>query len=173
MGTPGGFHPQSTAAALTGPSADSNGAAHGDGEAEFDESLVVDAADSDNSTSTKGSNRKPPVMNFVNDLDLHPTDKQSLKDFMAEKKPAKQWQQITLCVYYLCRVLEMTGITPHYVYTCLKDINAKVPKDLPQYIRTVANRKGHIDASNGDDLKITQPGINYVEHEMAAAGAQQ
>jgi hypothetical protein len=105
-------------------------------------------------------------MNFVKDLNLHPDGKPSLKEFADEKKPKNQMEQVTVCIYYLCRILELTGVTADHVYTCLKHLNVRTPNDLPQTIRDVARKKGFVDTSKGDDLKITNPGDNFVEHEL-------
>jgi hypothetical protein len=50
------------------------------------------------------------------------------------------------------------------------DVNAKTSNDFPQAIQVIANRKGYIDASNGADLKITNPGDSFVEHDLPQTG---
>jgi len=160
--------------ALPAPPLESNGEGRSDGEtADYvDEGVAVDSPASIPSAASKpAKDRKYPAMDFVKDLDLHPQDKKSFKVFAEEKGPANQTEKITVCLYYLCRILKLDGVTAKHVYTCLKDINAKTPNDLPQTIRTIAKRKGYIDASNGDDLKITNPGVNFVDHSLPHGGA--
>ncbi len=130
--------------------------------------IVVDSP-GNASTARSSSPRKPPVMNFVNDLNLRPPGKNSLKSFVQEKKPKSQLEKITVSLHYLCRTLELTGITGHHVYTCLKEIGCKTPNDLPQALRNIAKRKGYVDASNGEDLKMTNSGDNFVEHDLPRA----
>jgi hypothetical protein len=107
----------------------------------------------------------------VKDLDLVPKGKKPFKAFVEEKKSANQSEKITVCLYYLCRILELPGVTANHVYTCLKDIGAKTPNDLPQTMRTIAKQNGYIDASNGKDLKITNSGDNLIEQSLPHGGA--
>ena len=117
--------------------------------------------------------RKPPVMSIVKDLDLHPQGKQSLRDFYAAKAPKTQLEQIAVAVYYLERVLEQVRVTANHVYTCFRDINSanppapiKMPNDLPQTLRNCAFKKGWVDVTDSDNIKITQRGLNAVEQDL-------
>ena len=114
----------------------------------------------------KTSPRKIPTMSFVKDLDLRPEDGQSLRDFHSLKNPSGQKENIAVFVYYLTKTLEIEGITPHHVFTCFKDVRGRTPRDLPQAIRETASRNGWVDSSDGDDIKITNHGENFVEHDL-------
>ena len=122
------------------------------------------------SATKKKSNRKPPTMGIVPDLDLKPKGKESLRDFFTEKSPKKQWEMIVVFIYYMQKELEIQNITPNHVYTCFKDVNKKASVDIPQGVRNVASRQGYIDSKNGDDLVMTVPGENFVEHDLPASG---
>ena len=137
---------------------------------EVDETEDEDAPEAP-ALSPSGKRRKAPSMSIVKDLDLRPKDNKHLRDFFAEKQPKKQIEQITTIVYYLSRILKLDGITPHHVYTCLKDVGKRVPNDLPQALRLVASRKGWVETSNADDIKITTSGENMVEHDLPPGGA--
>ena len=53
------------------------------------------------------------------------------------------------------------------VYTCYKHIKKiKVPGNLYQSLADTKNKNGWIDTSNMDELKVTIPGENYLEHDM-------
>ena len=114
----------------------------------------------------KTSPRKIPKMSLVKDLDLRPEDRQSLRDFHSSKNPSGQKENIAVFVYYLTKTLEIEGITPHHVFTCFKDVRVRTPRDLPQAIRETASRNGWVDSSDGDDIKITNHGENFVEHDL-------
>ena len=114
----------------------------------------------------KTSSKKIPTMSFVKDLDLRPEDRQSLRDFHSLKNPSGQKENIAVFVYYLTKTLEIEGITPHHVFTCFKDVRGRTPRDLPQAIRETASRNGWVDSSDGDDIKITNHGENFVEHDL-------
>ena len=110
--------------------------------------------------------RKPPTMTLVKDLNLRPAGKPHLREFFADKQPKSQPEQITVCVYYLWRIVELEAVTPHHVYSCLKEVGVKVPVDLPQTIRNVANRRGTVDTSDSNNITLTIRGENMVEHEL-------
>lgn len=120
-----------------------------------------------NGSAKKKGKAKTPAMKLVKDLNLSPKDKPSLKSFFAEKAPKQQWAQITLFVYYMDKVLEITGITPDHVYTCFNEVGAKKPPNTPQAIRLVAKRQGHVDSRNSENLTVTVHGENFVEKELS------
>lgn len=115
---------------------------------------------------SSGRPKKFPIMNLVKDLDLHPKGHKSYREFHAEKMPKSQPAQIAVALYYLQRVLERNGITAEHVYTCFDAVGFKSPNDLPNAIRQCASRKGWVDASDSKSLTLTQPGINYVVHDL-------
>lgn len=121
-------------------------------------------------TAAPRPKRKPPTMSIVKDLDLRPEGKQSLRDFYAGKNPGSQEKKVAVCVYYLHKLLELDGITSNHVFSCLKEVKARVPKDLPQIIRNAASRGGWVDSSDAKSIKITTLGENLVEHDLPEKG---
>ncbi len=103
---------------------------------------------------------------IVRDLNLQPKDKPFFKDFFQGKKPNIGNQTYTVCVYYLEKVLYIKGITQDHVYTCMKEVNRKIPNDLDHSMRIVSSRYGTIDTTNGSDITVTVPGENLVEHKL-------
>jgi hypothetical protein len=149
--------------------------AQANGESELDEAVDEldheDAIDAYSSPAAKRK-RKPPTMSVVKDLDLHPSDKKHLRAFYEEKKPKTQLEHVATFVYYLSRVLEISGVTANHIFTCFKDVQIKPPNDLPQIIRnTASNKHGWVDCSDASDIKITNPGENLVEHDLPHNGA--
>lgn len=110
--------------------------------------------------------RKPPTMTLVKELNLRQEGKQSLREFFAQKGPSNQTEMIAVFVYYLATILETPEITPHHVFTCFKDVGERFPKDLPQAIRNTASRKAWVDSRDQKDIKITNHGENFVEHDL-------
>ena len=75
-------------------------------------------------------------------------------------------------VYYLQHVARVPKITAGHVYTCYKDVGVRPPNDLPQIIRNTGNsKKGWIDCSDSDALKVTNLGETLVEHDLPANSA--
>jgi hypothetical protein len=48
----------------------------------------------------------------------------------------------------------------------------KVPVDIAQAVRNTSNRKGWLDSSDAEDLKVTTSGENFVEHDLPASDAK-
>ena len=73
-------------------------------------------------------------------------------------------------IYYLQQILELESITMDHVFTCYRNIKGlKVPGNLEQSLIDTRSRKGWINTSAFDDLKVEVSGINYIEHDMKKA----
>lgn len=144
-------------------------------EADFAAVEAADSADSvSNGQKSKASRaRKAPSYSLVKDLDLRPEGKPSLVQFYQEKKPGEQQQQLTVVLYYLYRTLEIESVSVNHVYTSLKELSSlgvRVPTDIAQVFRQIANRKGWVDSSDAKALKTTVGGDNFVEHDLPSKG---
>jgi hypothetical protein len=117
--------------------------------------------------------KKPVNYPLVKDLNFYPSGKQSLQDFFKEKAPSGIQQKLTAAVYYLDRILEIKEITPSHVVTVLKEVGVRVPSDVAQSMRNVANKKAFIDTSATNAIKITVKGENFIEHDLPGAKAEQ
>jgi hypothetical protein len=115
-----------------------------------------------------GRTRKAPTYSFVKDLNLRPDGQASLRQFYADKKPTDQQEKMTVILYYLYRTLEMQNVTTNHIYTGLKEVEERVPKDIAQALRNISNREGWVDSSDSDSLKTTVSGDNFVEHDLPA-----
>jgi hypothetical protein len=146
---------------------------NGNAEAD-DEQLVEDVLGGDDesgSPSSEGKGRsgkaktKPPTYKTVGDLNLLPEGQQSLKDFFNEKKPKAQQEEFVVILFYLTHILKLTGITPNHIYTGFNEVEKQVPQ-IQKMAATISNRKGWVDASDMNDLKLTTPGENFVKHKL-------
>lgn len=129
-----------------------------------------DALDEEFSTRERKptKKRKPPKMSLVKTLNLIPEGKKSFRDFVEEKNPTSQMEQVTVSVYYLKKILDLENVTADYVYTCLDHADLRIPNDLPQIIRNTASRKGWVETGE-DDILLTTMGKNHVEHDLPKA----
>lgn len=116
-------------------------------------------------SKNKKRNIKQPQL--VKDLDLSGKDvDMSLKDFVAEKNPNTNIERTTVFVYYLQYILELQEITIDHVFSCYKDIGAKLPKNLQGNLNdTASSRYGYIEADNGS-YTVSIVGLNLVEHDL-------
>lgn len=131
-----------------------------------DDSQVLDGISKKKKEKSKKA-KKPQKLSIVADLDLKPASEQHLSTFYNSFSPTKQYEKITLCVYYLKKVLKIDGVSPDHVYSCMKEVGLTVPNDLAQTLRNIGNRQGVLDASDIKDVSVTTPGENLVEHKIA------
>lgn len=110
-------------------------------------------------------------LSLVKDLNLRPSDKVSLREFVKAKAPQDQQSHVAVFVYYLKHMLALEKVGTNHVYTCFKHVEERVPEDLPQTLRNIASKKGWIDSGDKDDLRITVTGENFVEHDLPSKGA--
>jgi len=117
---------------------------------------------------TKRSSKDPrSEWKMVRDLDLNPAGKQSFNEFISEKNPRTNEEKYAAAVFYLAETLEMPKVTIHHVGSTFRLTKSwKEPIDLGGGLRVTASRKGTIDTTSYDDIKITPAGRNLIEHEL-------
>ena len=107
---------------------------------------------------------------LVTDLNLGSAKGQdSLKAEYAKHKYASNQERNALFVYYLQHKRGVEEIGQNHVYTCYKDVGAKIPTALPQSLRDTASTTGYIDVSSMDAITVTPRGENFVEHDIKPA----
>jgi len=120
----------------------------------------------------EGENRdKNAGLTIVKTLNLQPDGKESLKDFVAKKKPKSQEEHVAVYIYYLKNVLQEPNVGYSHIYTCFKETGERMPGDLPQTCRNAASKKGWLDTADANDLKRTTRGDNLVDKDLPRAGA--
>ncbi|MEO1350395.1 MAG: hypothetical protein AAFW84_16585 [Cyanobacteria bacterium J06635_15] len=127
--------------------------------------VTVDGEVTKKKPKPNGKKRKPPKMTLVKSLDFHPDGKTSFADFVEEKGPSTQYEQIVVSVYWMKKLLELDGLTFDHVYTCFDEANWKIPTNLPQIVRNCAAKKGWVEIEE-DDIVFSTKGKNQVEHEL-------
>lgn len=106
---------------------------------------------------------------ILKDLDLSDkANSQSLREFYDAKKPGNAMERNVVFVYYLKMIAGVEVITLDHVYSCYKNVEAKVPS-LRQSLRDTAFHKGYIDTSSLDSIKLGIPGENFVEQDLPVA----
>jgi hypothetical protein len=104
---------------------------------------------------------------MVKDLDLHPKGKPSFDEFVEDKKPSSNEDKYVVVVYYLKEILGTQSATIHQVGTVFRLMKTwKVPTDVANGLRVAAYRKGTLDTTNYEDIKLTPAGLNFVEHDL-------
>lgn len=102
---------------------------------------------------------------LISSMNLVSNGSESLKDFYGKYDAKNNFDHNILILYYLKRVIKESNIGPNHIYTCYKHLGIKVP-NIAQSLRDTKSRKGWIDTSETEDLKVTVAGENYIEHEI-------
>jgi hypothetical protein len=114
--------------------------------------------------------RKGASPGIVKDLSLRPRGKKSFADFVAEKKPATHQEKQVVIVHWLRHVAGMaSGITPDHVNSCYLDAGWPRPSDLSNALAVTSTRKGWLDTSVTNDIRITTRGEDEVNHKLPRA----
>ena len=112
--------------------------------------------------------RKAAAPSFDDALNLRPKGGQSFEEFADAKKPANFDERNLVSVYYLTRVAKTGPATVDQVYTCYKDRSWRLPADPRNSLATTAFKRGWPNTKNMDDIKLSMPGENHVEHDLPA-----
>jgi hypothetical protein len=121
-----------------------------------------------NTSSKAAAKQRAPKR--VPNLELgHATEESSFPALLAIKKPRSNFEFNTVAVYYLTEKLELTDVTADHIFTCYDHVNERVPTAFAQSIRDTSGKKGWLDVSSWDNIKLTPKGRNLVTHDLPAA----
>lgn len=116
-------------------------------------------------SKNSGTNKKsksPTSYSFITELNLKPEGKDSLKNFVSKYKTSSGAEYNLVFVYYLQNILGEKNIGPNHIYTCYKDLNVKFPSNIRQSLIDTKSKKGWIDTSNMNDIKVSTVGENAI-----------
>lgn len=120
----------------------------------------------DGGETAKRPRRSSGAPSVIRELDLAPSGKTSFKDFVAAKQPRTQHDYNVVCVYYFTEELGIPAVTLNHVFTAYKDMRWREPASLANSLSLTSARKRFLDTSNLDDIKLTPPGRNHVQHDL-------
>ena len=113
-----------------------------------------------------GSHSSKESYQMNKDLNLLPNDRETFQQFYEKKEPKTGIEVNTVAVYYLEKVLEKQEITIEDIYTCYKNVNARIPKALKQSLNDTSSSKyGYINAVN-NYYTVSTVGENFVEFDL-------
>jgi hypothetical protein len=116
--------------------------------------------------------RRKKSYSIPKDLNLQPNDEQSLVDFYSQKAPSSAMEKTTVFVYYLTNTIKREKISLDDIYACYKEVKEAVPAALRQNVADTSFRKGWLDTSDFDDIKMAIRGENLVEKNLPRAKAE-
>lgn len=134
----------------------------------FDIHLELESSKEKSKTSTVKIKKaktglKEPT--YLTDFDFRPNGFESLKDFYGRYKSANNFENNLIFAYYLQEIVKIQNISVNHIYSCYRILNIKIPL-FPQTLIDTKNRKGYIENSDYNDLKVTRTGINFMTHDM-------
>ena len=92
---------------------------------------------------------------------------ESLRDFYGKFEAKTNLERTLIFVYYLEHIRGITGININHVLTCYRNIDGlKIPGHLKQNIADTSSKKGWLDTTNFEDIKVPVTGVNYIEHDL-------
>lgn len=124
--------------------------------------------DGSKNKTLKNKVSKAISLKLVNTIDLAPPKEISLKSFVAKYESPKDFpERNLLIIYYLDKILKITDIGLNHIYTGYKHIGFKDPANLHQSLLDTKNKKGWIDISDKNNIKVTITGELHVEQGMS------
>ncbi|MBD5421489.1 MAG: zinc ribbon domain-containing protein [Bacteroides sp.] len=114
---------------------------------------------------SSGKRSSSDSYSVVASLNFSPSGKESLKDFLSRRDLKSSMELNAAFVYYLEKMIGLTGITPNHIYTCYKHANIKYPSKLRQSLTDTKRRKTWIETADMENIKIAPNGENYIEHD--------
>ena len=100
------------------------------------------------------------------DLNLRPKGKTPLAEFAASKEPKNNDDRNVVSVYYLRRIVSSEIVGIDHVFTCYREMSWREPADLANSLAYTASKKGYLDTSTLEDIKLTPSGRNHVDHDL-------
>lgn len=106
---------------------------------------------------------------FLKDLNLMGDDTtKSLRDFYGQYEIKTNLERTLAFVYYLQYEKELAGININHIFTCYRGIDGlKVPGNLKQNLLDTSFKKGWLDTSDMEDIKVPVSGMNHIEHDLS------
>ncbi|MBB6329829.1 hypothetical protein HNP24_000779 [Chryseobacterium sediminis] len=102
---------------------------------------------------------------LISSLNLISKGSLSLKDFFGQFVTKNNFENNIVILSYLKNEMKEENVGVNHIYTCYKNLGIKVPS-IKQSLFDTKHRKGWIDTSNIEDLKITVAGENFMDHEI-------
>jgi hypothetical protein len=101
-------------------------------------------------------------------LDLKAKDgKPSLRDFYKQKNPKSASEALTVFAYYLKEHLNTTKMEAGHVVSCCKEVNRRVPRNIPQMFYDIQHQQGWLNVGEGRKyVEINTAGENLVTHDL-------
>jgi hypothetical protein len=100
------------------------------------------------------------------DINFRPEDKQSLRDFVAEKQPGNLHEKNLVTVFYLEDVLGFASVDVGHVLAAYHECEWKPAADPENCLQVTASAKKWLDTRDMKAIRVTYPGRNRLRFDM-------
>jgi len=99
-------------------------------------------------------------------LNLRPEEKESLVEFATKFDCNSTPSYIAIIVNYLKDILVIDKVNISAIYTCLDELNIRIPSTLKTVINNTKNRNGWLEYDSLDDISLSVKGRNAVKFDL-------
>jgi len=114
-------------------------------------------------SSKKGTSQK---FQILKDLNLRPSDKAHLTDYVKEFEIKSNGDRIIVIVNYLKEVLKVEKVTIDHLYTAFFVLKCKIPTSFYQVVINTQSRSQWLDFEKVDDINLSTQGLNRVRLDI-------
>lgn len=122
------------------------------------------------STSKESSNKKSKSstskFEVLKDLNLRPSDKTSLIDYINNFDVKSNGDRIIVIINYLKEILKIDKVTIDHIYTAFFVLKCRIPPSFYQVVVNTKNRNNLIDFDKVDNIKLSAQGLNRVRLDI-------
>lgn len=114
-------------------------------------------------SSKKGTSQK---FQILKDLNLRPSDKIQLTDYIKEFEIKSNGDRIIVIVNYLKEILKVEKVTIDHIYTAFFVLKCKIPTAFYQVVINTQSRSQWLDFEKVDDINLSTQGLNRVRLDI-------
>jgi hypothetical protein len=105
------------------------------------------------------------------DVDFRSPSGLTLRQFAEKKTPGSYYEKNAVIVYFLAESLEASPIDPGHLLAGYQHCSWKAPRDPENSLSQTKFKKGWLDTSDMNDIRITHAGRQFVEFDLPAKKA--
>jgi len=121
---------------------------------------------SEKESTTKKSKSSSSKFEVLKDLNLRPTDKISLTDYIKNYEIKSNADRIIVIINYLQEILKVGTVTIDHIYTAFFVLKCRIPSSFYQVVVNTKSRSNLIDFDKVTDIKLSTQGLNRLRLDI-------
>lgn len=117
-------------------------------------------------SANKKSKTSGSKFEVLKDLNLRPTDKISLTDYVKNYEIKSNGDRVIVIVNYLKEILKIDKVTINHLYTAFFVLKCRIPASFYQVVVNTKSRSNWIDFDKVDNIKLSTQGSNRVRLDI-------